>query len=129
MTAQPTERPRLWFSVRQKLRRPPEFEAVHAQGRRSADGFFTVTARPNDQGVARLGLAVSVKAAGGAVGRNRVRRIVRESFRLHQHTMPPLDMVVAARSRVREASREQLRTSIAGLWNKVAKQCAASSAS
>lgn len=93
------------------------------------DGFFTVTARPNDRACARLGLAVSLKVTGNAVARNRLRRIVRDSFRLHQHMLPAADIVVAARPRVREASGEHLRASLAGLWKKVAKQCAGSSAS
>lgn len=125
---QRTARARFGFPKERRLRRPPEFQAVHAEGRRCADGFFTATLRLNDRGAARLGLAVSLKATGNAVARNRVRRLVRESFRLHLQSLPPVDIVVAARSRVREASARDLQASLAGLWKRIAKQCAPSSA-
>lgn len=120
---------RFGFPKERRLRRPSEFEAVHGEGRRFADGFFTVTLRPNGRATPRLGLAVSLKATGNAVARNRVRRLARESFRVHQHSLPAVDVVVAARPRVREASARDLRASLAGLWKRIAKQCAPSSAS
>ena len=90
------------------------------------DGFFTVTIRSNQVGAARLGLAVAVKMAGGAVARNRLRRIIRESFRVHQHELPAVDLVVSARPPARAASAELLRASLAALWKKVGEQCATS---
>ena len=86
-----------------------------------------MTAQPNDIGGPRLGLAVSVKNAGNSVGRNRLRRTIRESFRLHQHELPAVDLVVSARGRAREATGEELRASLALLWKKVTEQCAAPS--
>ena len=90
-----------------------------------SDGFFSVTAKGNDAGAPRLGLAVAVKVAGSSVARNRLRRLIRESFRLHQHELPAVDLVVSARPAARAASAETLRTSLAALWKKVA-QCATS---
>lgn len=87
------------------------------------NGFFAVTARLNDQDHPRLGLAVAVKTAGGSVERNRIRRIIRESFRLHQHELPAADIVVSARARARGAPGRELRASIDELWNKVRQQC------
>jgi len=63
---------------------PVPSDAVYARGRRIGDGFFAVTVTSNQAGAPRLGLAVAVRAAGGAVARNRIRRLIRESFRLHQ---------------------------------------------
>ena len=85
-----------------------------------------VTIRSNQVGAARLGLAVAVKMAGGAVARNRLRRIIRESFRVHQHELPAVDLVVSARPPARAASAELLRVSLAALWKKVGEQCATS---
>jgi len=71
------------------------------------DGFFAVTASVNQSGAPRLGLAVAVvRAAGGAVARNRIRRIIRESFRLHQREIPAVDLVVSMRPRARDATGE-----------------------
>jgi len=105
------------------LRRKRDFEAVHARGRRLGNGFFAVTARFNDQDHPRLGLAVASKTAGGSVERNRIRRIIRESFRLRQHEFPALDIVVSARTRARGATNRDLRVSIDELLSKVIAQC------
>ncbi len=120
-------RGRLTHPAQRRLRRKSDFEAAYARGRRFGNGFFAVTANPNDTGAPRLGLAVSVKNAGNSVERNRLRRTIRESFRLHQHELPPVDLVVSARARAREASGEELRASLALLWKKVSEQCAAPS--
>lgn len=91
------------------------------------DGFFSMTCRSNDLGGPRLGLAIALRTVGNAVARNRVRRIVKESFRLTQHELPACDIVVSARARAKGAEAPELRTSLQGLWKKVASQCAPSS--
>lgn len=110
------------FPARRRLRRKSDFEAAYAGGRRLGNGFFGVIALSNDQGGPRLGLAVAVRVAGGAVERNRIRRIIRESFRRHQHELPPLDLVVSARQRARDAAGATLHESLAALWKSVAGQ-------
>jgi ribonuclease P protein component len=117
---------RLTLPARLRLRRKSDFDAAYARGRRMGDNFFAVTATLNDLGAPRLGLAVAVRVAGGSVGRNRIRRIVRESFRVHQHEIPALDLVVSARPRARVASGQELHASLAALWKKVREQCATS---
>ncbi len=109
-----------------RLRRKGDFDAAYARGRRTSDGLFSVTMRVNEAGAPRLGLAVAVKVAGNAVARNRLRRIIRESFRLHQHELPAVDLVVSARPGTRGAAPQALRASLAALWRKVSEQCATS---
>ena len=118
---------RLTLPARLRLRHKRDFDAAYARGRRMGDGFFSVTVMRNDVGAPRLGLAVAVKVAGGAVSRNRLRRIIRESFRLHQHGLPAADLVVSARPSARTAAAGALRESLAALWKKVSEQCATSS--
>jgi len=117
---------RLTLPPRLRLRHKGDFDAARARGRRVSDGFFAVTVMRNHVGVPRLGLAVAVKVAGGAVARNRLRRIVRESFRLHQHALPAADLVVSARPPARTAKAGALRESLAALWKRVGEQCATS---
>ena len=110
---------RLTFPPHKRLRRKSEFDAAYARGRRFGNGFFAVTATSNDKQGARLGMAVAVRTAGNAVERNRIRRIVRESFRLHQHSLPAVDLVVSARPQARGAAGAQLHESLAGMWKKI----------
>lgn len=117
---------RLTLPARLRLRRKRDFDAAYARGRRMGDGFFAVTVMRNDVGAPRLGLAVAVKVAGSAVARNRLRRIIRESFRLHQRELPAADLVVSARPPARTAAASALRESLAALWKKVGAQCATS---
>src|SRR5919112_5257251 len=79
------------------LRLPSEFSAVYEAKTRESRGPLTVYALPNELGHPRLGMSVSRKV-GTAVRRNRIRRLIRESFRLLQHDFPQgYDLVVVVR--------------------------------
>ncbi len=117
---------RLTLPARLRLRRKKDFDAVYARGRRLGDGYFGMTAVSNAEGAPRLGLAVAVRIAGGGVERNRLRRVIKESFRLHQEQIPAVDLVVSARPKARDAAGKLLHESLEGLWKKVAEQCATS---
>lgn len=119
----------LTLPARLRLRRKSDFDATYARGRRLGDEYFGVTASRNEAGAPRLGMAVAVRVAGNAVGRNRIRRLVRESFRLHQRELPPVDLVVSARAAARAAPRAALNRSLEVLWRRVGEQCAPSRSS
>jgi ribonuclease P protein component len=122
----PAAERQLRFAPEQRLRSKPQFDAVYASGRRVDDRFFALRVKPNGLEFPRVGLAVAVKTAGNAVRRNRLRRLVRESFRLAQHQLPALDIVVAAKFPAAEAPATSLRASLATLWQRVAASCASS---
>lgn len=104
--------------------RPGEFEAVFKQASRSGDACFTVLGRRSEAaGGARLGLAVSKKAAGNGVERNRLKRIARESFRLHRGELPDIDIVVLAKPPARTKSNAELFRSLEQHWTRLIGQC------
>jgi ribonuclease P protein component len=83
-----------------RLRRRREFLQVQQRGTRLYAGEVLVLAKPLSQGPGarpRIGITVSSKVAN-AVGRNRVKRWVREAFRAVQGDLPPVDLVVIARA-------------------------------
>ena len=125
---QPTHRP-LRFGAELRLRSKLQFDSVYAGGRRIDDRFFALRVKANGLPHARVGLAVAVKTAGSGVARNRLRRLIRESFRLAQHELPPVDIVVAAKFPAREVPAATLRDSLATLWKRVISSCASSSKS
>jgi ribonuclease P protein component len=122
---QPTDR-RLRFGPKLRLRSKLQFDAMYAAGRRIDDRFFGLRVKPNGLDHPRIGLAVAVKTAGSGVARNRLRRLVKESFRLAQHQLPAVDIVVAAKFPAAEAPATTLRASLATLWQRVASSCASS---
>jgi len=95
---------------RGRLSRSAEFERVYRQGRSHANRFLVLYAFPRgEEEEPRVGLSVSRKV-GGAVDRNRVKRLLREAFDARSEDLPAgHDVVVVARPDARElAEREGL---------------------
>jgi len=113
------------FSRQVRLLSSDDFQKVFKQtGCRSVDQRLTVLARPNELGHARLGLAISKRIIKTAVGRNRVKRLVRESFRQHQQSLMGLDIVVLSRNGALQASNPELTSALQTHWQQVVKKCA-----
>lgn len=88
---------------------------------------MTVLAIPNRQQHPRLGLAISRKVARNAVARNRIKRVIRESFRHWQTRLDALDIVVLGRGGVSTRSGKTLDNALEKLWIKLIEKCAGSS--
>ncbi|MCH8101435.1 MAG: ribonuclease P protein component, partial [Proteobacteria bacterium] len=101
-----------------RLRDEKAYSRVFSKARRSHDTLFTVLYRCGEHDGARLGLAVSKKNCRLAVGRNRIKRIVRESFRQHQHALRNLDVVVLNKPKTHEATNKALFESLENHWQR-----------
>ena len=83
-----------------------------------ANGLLVLYARPNRLGINRIGITAG-KKLGKAVVRNRVRRRLREVYRLNEDRFKPgWDIVIVARSRCITASFEKLMDSYLSLAEK-----------
>jgi ribonuclease P protein component len=72
----------------------------------------------------RLGLAITRKRVPGAVARHRVKRQVRESFRLHQEVLRGFDLIVLARTGLQAHANRHLRASLEWHWRQIeGKRC------
>jgi ribonuclease P protein component len=79
---------RLLFSKKKRLASNKQFEAILARKLRASDGLLVLYVAENDCGYPRLGVSVG-KSCGGAVRRNRLKRLLREAFRQSQDSIPP----------------------------------------
>jgi len=78
----------------------------------------------SDRDNPRLGLVISRKAARTAVARNRIKRLVRESFRHEQQQLGSLDVVVIGRPGIALQTNQAIAESLDQLWKKLNKTCA-----
>jgi len=105
------------------LHQPAEFREVKRRGRKFADAFFSISVLANHETYPRLGLSIATRTFGGAVARNRIKRLTRESFRLNQHSLPPVDVTVSAREAARGANSSDLRASLDKHWKSITQRC------
>jgi len=101
-----------------RLRRASDFAALRQaerwQGRHFLLRWHTVSERN-----ARLGLAVSRKVSKRAVERNRIKRVVRESFRAEREGLPALDILVIARTSAAGIPNPVLVADLGLAWRKL----------
>jgi ribonuclease P protein component len=100
---------RLRLRPAQRLKRTEEFEHVRRHGQRLTKGCLILNWLMTPQSAqARLGVVASRKM-GGAVVRTRAKRLLRESFRQHQHELAGVaDLVLIARNSAGQASFAQV---------------------
>ena len=82
------------FTSTDRLLNERQYSYVFADPIKSADASYTVLARPNTHTGPRLGVIVSKKNVARAVVRNRLKRIIRESFRCNKNIIPAFDVIV-----------------------------------
>jgi len=113
------------FPKAARLLTSADFSRVFADPVRSADRYFTVLAVGGRADArARLGLAVSKKQARRAVDRNRLKRLIRETFRSHPDHLPGTDLVVMVRELATSTDLSCLRDSLIQHFDRLAERLA-----
>jgi len=104
-----------------------DYQRVMRGGARvhTANLMLVVATGASDQ--ARLGLAVSRRRVRLAHERNRIKRVARETFRLHRHDMPSMDVVVLAKPGADRLPMEDLQRQMRQALKKASRKCDRSS--
>ncbi len=90
---------------------------------RASHPTLLVLCRPG-QTHARLGLVIAKKAVKKAHDRNRLKRLIRESFRKQKNKFPAIDAIVLARKGADALSNTEINSIINGLWKRILKRAA-----
>jgi len=95
---------RFGLDAARRLRRKAQFERLLREGQRRALGGYTFYLERRADGRPRLGILISRKHAAAAADRNRIKRCIREAFRLEQENLGALDLLVRPPYGVRTSS-------------------------
>lgn len=105
-----------------RLTEPRQFRSVFAESRRFGGAGLVLLFRPNGLSRARLGLAISKKCARRAVDRARLKRIVRESFRLNRSRLAGQDIVAMCARGAPSMSSQRLFATLERAWVAIENQ-------
>ncbi|NTS76351.1 ribonuclease P protein component [Catenovulum sp. SM1970] len=101
---------------------PAQFSNIfNSNPRKFACRLYTILLCKNDLDNPRLGFTISKKKVKLAVNRNRVKRIVRDNFRLNQAELPNVDMVFIARQGIDQVDNAQIHQELNNTWQKLRK--------
>ncbi|HET9031423.1 MAG TPA: ribonuclease P protein component [Dokdonella sp.] len=103
-----------------RLLKPGDFAALRGSSKRIGVRHFLAEYSSNKQPTSRLGQAVSRRVSKRAVDRNRIKRLVRESYRHVLADLPCVDILLIARSSAVKTPSADLRADLASLWKKLA---------
>jgi ribonuclease P protein component len=113
---------RFFFKKTDRILKRSEFIHLADSGRRLNTSWFIVLAVPAGKGRSRIGITVSRKV-GGAVERNRIKRLIREAFRLNRHLIcRPLDINLIVRKAAVDESNRAIAQALKGLYEKLPRQ-------
>lgn len=106
------------FKKAQRLLKKNDFDFVFESAKKITTDDFIFLFRENKLGYARLGLALSKKMIAKAHDRNRIKRLLRESFR---HTiLPAVDIIILARPGLAKKTNLGINTKLNKTWEKLA---------
>ncbi len=114
----------LSFTRELRLLTPTHFSYVFADAIPAPSKHITILARKNIQtDQARLGITIAKNRVRKAHDRNRLKRVIRESFRHHQHFLPNVDIIVIGKSNLDTLSNQEFNELLNKLWIKLKARC------
>lgn len=111
------------FPRSSRLVKAEDFKQVFSRNIRVGDDSFTLLISKQHSLASRLGFAIAKKQIKRAVDRNRIKRLIRESFRQQQKTLPNRDIVVMVRHNILKLNNRQILQRLDKHWQSVARKC------
>ncbi len=105
------------FDKTKRLLKKSDYDYVFEQAKKTVTPEFIFLHRANTLGYARLGLALSKKVIAKAHDRNRIKRLLRETFRTNE--LPAFDVVVLAKQGVAKIDNKTLIANLGTIWTKL----------
>lgn len=110
------------FSRQNRLIHAQDYRGIFDGTRKLVHRYFLVVLRANRCSHSRLGLIISKKNVRKSTQRNTIKRVIRESFRYHQHLLIGLDVIVIAKKDLATLSKAEFRHKLDYYWKKSCKK-------
>ncbi|WP_228028207.1 ribonuclease P protein component [Chitinibacter fontanus] len=107
------------FTRTARLLKTDDFSSVFSLRASVGNDYFQLLGKPNHSAAARLGLVVGKKTDKRAVGRNYIKRTIRETFRLNATQLAGLDIVVRSRKAFNRQEGAAARAALLSLFKKI----------
>ncbi len=104
-----------------RLKRSVEFRTVFGRHKKVQNRLFRILVHYKDQPTARLGIIVSKRVSRRAVDRNRIKRQVRECFRINRKTLRKANLVIVANKGCASATNAELQNALSQLFKRLNK--------
>ena len=111
------------FLSKQRIHNKAEFALIFKQGKCFTEGCFVLHALNKKTHTPRLGIVLSKRYVSLAVKRNYIRRMIRERFRLMQHQLNGLDVVISLRSSIGKIIKKEQALCIEKLFSQLVRYC------
>ena len=103
-----------------RLKTATQFKQIFHKAYKLSGTNFVILARLNSLSHPRLGIIIANRNVKTAIARNRLKRIIRDSFRLQQHNIPGVDIIVLGYKGLDKARNEELHTWLEKKWQQLA---------
>ncbi|MDO8658822.1 MAG: ribonuclease P protein component [Candidatus Levybacteria bacterium] len=107
------------MNKKNRLKKKRDFEDVFKKGRAVKGSFLFIKYKKNELEIPRFGFVVSIKVAGKAVERNKIRRILSEAVRDKIDGLGGYDIIVFVAKQITTATRESIVEDFIGVLNKI----------
>ena len=112
----------LTFSRQFRLKTKAEFKNIFDQPNKISQKYVTILFKPNQKNYSRIGIIVAKRIAHHAHDRNRIKRIIKDSFRCHKVKLLGKDIIIIAKQPSKIIDKKTLRQGIDHLWEKLLTQ-------